>query len=253
MIFSENALSGGTILVTGASSGIGRTCAIMISRAGARVVLSGRDPDRLEATRAALAGDGHVVIARALSGVADGHDLVVQASKDAGGLTGIFHAAGVAGLRSSKMISPDHVDDIFGSSIDAGLGIAKACAKRNVFPDGGAIVFMSSVAGLRGRAGMAAYSASRAAIGGLTRSLAAELAPRGIRVNEIVAGAIETEMHAQITQSLDESGVGAYRDLHLLGFGQPEDVAGTALFLLSDAGRWITGASIPVDGGYTAK
>lgn len=253
MIFTEDALAGSNILVTGASSGIGRAAAIMFSRAGARIVLSGRDPDRLTETRELLRGEGHLLIARALTGVTDGHDLVVQASKEAGGLTGVFHAAGVAGLRSSKMISPDHVDEIFGSSVDAGLGIAKACAKRNVFADGGAIVFMSSVAGVRGRAGMAAYSASRAAVGGLTRSLAAELAPRHVRVNEIVAGAIETEMHAQITGSLDQSGVDAYRDLHMLGFGRPEDVAGAAIFLLSDAGRWITGASLAVDGGYTAK
>lgn len=253
MIFRDDALAGRAILVTGASSGIGRDASIMLSRAGARVIVSGRDPERLEKTRAALHGSGHIALARDLSGLKAGHELVVEASKQSGALAGVFHAAGVAGLRSSKMLSVDHVNGIFDSSIGAAMGIAKACAKRNVIADRASVLFMSSVAGVRGRAGMAAYSASRAAVAGLARSLAAELASREIRVNTIVAGAIETEMHAQITQSLDEAGIEEYRGLHMLGFGRPEDISAAVLFLLSDAGRWITGAAIPVDGGYTAR
>ncbi|MDQ3082449.1 MAG: SDR family oxidoreductase, partial [Gemmatimonadota bacterium] len=152
---------------------------------------------------------------------------------------------------AAKLLKDQHIAQMFGANIFGALGIAKACAKRAVLADGGSIVFVSSVAGLRGRSGMTAYSAAKAAVDGMVRSLAAELAPRRVRVNSIAAGAVETEMH----QAWVRSGVNldGYRDLHLLGFGQPEDVANAGVFLLSDASPWITGAAIPVDGGYAAK
>ncbi|MEG8058644.1 SDR family oxidoreductase [Sphingomonas sp. 22L2VL55-3] len=133
------------------------------------------------------------------------------------------------------------------------LDLARAISRKGVMSDGGSAVFMSSVSALRGRRGMVAYSSAKAATSGLVRALAIELAERGIRVNSIAAGAIETEMHHDFASSVSEEMVKNYRSLHPLGFGKSEDVAQAVLFLLSDAARWITGIDLSVDGGYAAK
>ncbi len=119
--------------------------------------------------------------------------------------------------------------------------------------DGGSVVFMSSVVALRGRRGMVAYSSAKAATSGAVRGLAIELADRGIRVNAIAAGAIETGIHDDVVARLGEEMVASYKALHPLGFGHLDDIANAALFLLSDAARWITGIDLSVDGGYAAK
>lgn len=119
--------------------------------------------------------------------------------------------------------------------------------------DGGSILFMSSVAGASGQVGMSAYAAAKAGIEGLTRCLACELAPRGIRANALAAGAVETPMHNRIARGAGEAGLEAYRNSHLLGFGTPEDVAAAAVFLLGPDSRWITGTTLVVDGGYQCR
>ena len=113
------------------------------------------------------------------------------------------------------------------------------------------IVFMSSVASITGQKGMSLYSASRAALDGAVRSLACELAGNNIRVNSVISGAVETPMHAKLTGSLPQESIQDYENKHLLGFGQPNDIANAVLFLLSDASKWITGSSLVVDGGYS--
>jgi NAD(P)-dependent dehydrogenase (short-subunit alcohol dehydrogenase family) len=252
MTFSKSALIGKRVLITGASSGIGRAAAILFADCGATLVLCGRDQGRLAETQDLLSGSGHKSVIADLDSLDSAHDLLVSQTKDDEPLAGVFHAAGVVSLRIAKLYNQEHADSIVGKSINSALGIAKACAKRKVLQDSGALIFMSSVAAVRGRAGMGSYSATKAAMGGLTRSLAAEFAGRGVRVNEILAGAVETPMHAGIVKNLDENSESNYRNLHLLGFGQPEDIAAMAAFLLSDSAKWITGASLPVDGGYMA-
>lgn len=253
MIFRDDALNGRRVLVTGATSGLGRDAAGTLARTGAAVTLVGRDETRLAEVLASLPGSGHRAHPADVSSLDAAHDLLIRLAKEDGGFDGIFHAAGIAAVRLAKMINADHRQAVFGAAVEGALGIAKACAKKNVLNDGGSIVLMASVAGQRGKAGMTVYSAAKAALGGLTRSLAAELAPRRIRVNEIIAGAVETPMHADIVKNLDEASTAAYCNMHMLGFGRPEDISAAVVFLLSDAAAWITGASIPVDGGYTAQ
>jgi NAD(P)-dependent dehydrogenase (short-subunit alcohol dehydrogenase family) len=252
MIFAADALTGKRILITGASSGIGRAAALHFAACGATLILSGRDVTRLEETREELEGSGHSVAPADCSNFDEAHDLLVAQTKGTDPLVAVFHAAGIASLRIAKLYNQQHIDSVFGAAVNGAMGIAKACAKKTVLADGGSLVFMSSVAGYRGRGGMGSYAASKAAIGGLTRALAAEFSGRAIRVNEIVSGAVETPMHNNIVKNLDEAGESAYRDLHLLGFGKVEDIANMALFLVSDASTWITGTSVVVDGGYMA-
>ncbi|RZL04459.1 MAG: SDR family oxidoreductase [Rubrivivax sp.] len=252
-LFSSEALQGKRVLVTGATSGIGRATAILLSQCGAAVVLSGRDGERLAQTEALLSGTGHHAAATSLDNLEQVSDWVKNLALQMGPFDGVFHAAGIASLRPARMLKQSNVDEVFGSSIMAALGMAKAASQKGVLNDQASVVFMSSVAGSRGQAGMTAYSAAKAAIDGLVRSLSCELAPRAIRVNALAAGAVKSEMHQSITAQLGDAGISAYEQHHLLGFGHPQDVAQSALFLLSAASRWITGTTLVIDGGYMVK
>ncbi len=179
--------------------------------------------------------------------------LVQQIVTGRGAIDGLFHSAGTSLVMPMRLTKQAQIDDLFGAAVMGALGMAKALSRRNAMNDGGSLVLMSSVSAVRGRRGMVAYSAAKAATSGMVRALAVELAERRIRVNSITAGAVETAMHRRFVESVSEDLVAGYRDLHPLGFGQPDDVASAVAFLLSDASRWITGIDLPVDGGYAAK
>jgi NAD(P)-dependent dehydrogenase (short-subunit alcohol dehydrogenase family) len=170
-----------------------------------------------------------------------------------GPLAGVFHGAGIELVKPVRMMRQAHIEDVFSGSLYAAFGIARAAAQKNTMADGGSLVFMSSVAGSTGQAGMTAYSAAKAGIDGLVRSLACELAPRAIRANAIAAGAVETAMHARLTRSSGDEATAEYARSHLLGFGSAGDVANAAVFLLSAASRWVTGSVMVVDGGYMVR
>jgi NAD(P)-dependent dehydrogenase (short-subunit alcohol dehydrogenase family) len=141
---------------------------------------------------------------------------------------------------------------VFGAGLRGAFGLVRALLKKSAMHDGGSMIFMSSFSSVRGKQGMSAYCAAKAGLDGMVRALALEVASRRIRVNSIVAGAVETEMHQSIVADINEEAVEDYRSRHPLGFGQPEDVANAAIFLLSDASRWITGSAMAVDGGAAA-
>lgn len=253
MIFNPSMLAGQRIVVTGASSGIGRATAVLLASCGAQLIILGRDQPRLALTLAQLAGDGH--LARELD--LDGGDGIAEFLKEMTTgqppLSGIFHAAGIELVRPIKLSKAQQVEHVFSSSIQSALALARGAASRGVMRDGAALLFMSSVAAQSGQSGMAVYAAAKAAIDGMVRSLAVEMAPRGIRVNSIAAGAVHTEMHARLTHGIPEAALQAYAERHPLGFGKAEDIAQVAAFLLSDAGRWVSGATWAVDGGYLAR
>lgn len=253
-VFNANCLQGGNFLITGASSGLGYETAKLVAACGGRVVATGRDVARLEALRSELpTGVEHVIAPIEMLDADQVAAWVKSTSEMHGPFTGVFHAAGVELIRPVRLIKQAQLDDLFSSSIYAAFGIARAASQKGVFVDGASILFMSSVAGSRGTSGLTAYSAAKAGIDGLVRSLACELANRKMRVNSLAAGAVETAMHARLTTASGSDATESYRTRHPLGFGVPMDVASIAVFLMSPAARWITGACIPVDGGYTAQ
>ncbi len=247
MSFNPFSLSGRRVLVTGASSGIGRQIAISCAEMGAAVVLTGRDAGRLEATAASLPGEGHLPVAADLQN----QDDLARVAAAAGELHGVVHAAGIAKLVPFRMINQKHLEEVFAINVNAPLLLTRALLAKKCIAAGGSIVFIGSVGSHIGPVATSVYSASKAALLGAMRSLAQEVVKQKIRANVIAPGYIRTPM-------LDQLGAaGAMLDSLIdyapLGLGEPEDVANAAVFYLSDASRWMTRTFFIIDGGMTVQ
>lgn len=252
-IFASDALLGKRVLVTGASSGLGRAAAIGLSRLGAVVAINGRDEGRLADTLARMQGDGHFPVPAAVTDTDATADLVKDVARRMGPLHGVFHAAGISLTMPVRMTKQAAVEDTFGPSVFGAFGIARVAGQKNVMADRSSIVLMSSISAERGHNGMMIYSAAKSAVHGLVRSAAVELAPKGVRVNAIVAGAVYTEMYAREVERMGPEWIQSVGAKHPLGFGDTDDITNAVTYLLSDAGKWITGTTWTVDGGYTAQ
>ncbi len=249
-------LEGRTILVTGASSGIGRACAVACARGGARVVLTGRDRGRLDETLAlmpAAAQGEHLPIAVDLTDFEGLRSLVSQAVAATGPLAGLLNAAGVSTTLPLHAATPQRLDSLFRTNVyTAYLLTREFCRKGNYAATGAGIVFFSSIMATTGESGKSLYAMTKGALLAGMRSLAVEYAPRGIRLNAVSPGAVLTPMNASLPHMADPEARERLAERHPLGLGAPEDVAHACVYLLSDAARWVTGTNLIVDGGYTA-
>jgi NAD(P)-dependent dehydrogenase (short-subunit alcohol dehydrogenase family) len=239
-------LSGKRILVTGASSGIGRQIAITCSNMGAHVIATGRDALRLEETMGLLHTGQHQMIQADLKNHNEREDLLVKISLP---LDGCVHSAGISRLSPVRMINEQHLLEIMAINVNAPILLTQGLLKKQKIKAGGSIIFISSIAAHIGVPGVAAYSASKAALIGMMRCLAIEVVKRKIRVNCLSPALVKGPLlvaTSELIGSMEEE-----EKNYPLGFGLPEDVANASVFFLSEASRWITGTTLVMDGGLT--
>lgn len=241
-----------TVAITGGSSGIGLAVARRIAAEGGRVALIARGEARLQEAVASLPGSGHV---GRVADAANEEALTAVAKEwreSLGTIDALACCAGGHAVRPLAVSKARNFEELYQQNVVSAANAVRLLAKS--FPAaGGSVVFLSSVAGLRGAAGASAYAAAKGALLALTRSLAIELAGRRTRVNCVLPGVVETPMTAGFLGALPLEQKEALVRSHPLGLGQPEDVAAAICFLLSDDARWITGAELVIDGGLSAR
>lgn len=248
-------LKGKNIMITGASSGIGRACAIECGRVGGKVYLLGRDEERLEETRQMMSDMNlHKCVSVELTDYSAVDSFMKSLENDGVVINGLVHSAGISTTLPLRVFKPEKLDPFIHVNVTAGVYLAKWITRKKMVPEtGSSIVFLSSVMGSVGETGKFIYSITKGAVTSASRSLAIELANKKIRVNTISPGVVETPMSESAVYSRSEDERSRIQELHPLGLGSPEDVAYATVYLLSDASRWVTGSNLFVDGGYTAR
>lgn len=236
-------------VITGATSGMGLETAKLFLAQGAKVVLTGRSQEKLDALNGQLEGDYLLVKADAAS-ISDSKKLVNQTVEKFGKIDILFLNAGIFKAAPAGMIEESLFDEIYNINVKGPLfTVNEAVSQLN---PGGSVIFNTSVSGVKGMPGVSVYGSSKAAIRSIVRTLAAELAPQNIRVNAVSPGPIETPIWSKT--NLTEEQIGGFSEgvsaqVPLGRFGKEVEVANTVLFLASNDASYITGAEVPVDGG----
>lgn len=242
-------LEGKTILVTGASSGIGRGIATECSKMGAKVILNGRNVERLQETLDKMEGEGHQIIVADIAKQEEIDRLVAELPV----LDGCVLCAGIPQVCPVKHFKRQDIEDIFSVNTFAPIMITSSLVKKKKIHKGSSVVLIESVSGVFvGTKGDVSYNASKAALNGFLKGSALEMAGQGIRINAINPGLVPTNILNLSNEMFAES---HHTDIMvesypLKRYGTPEDIAYGAIYLLSDASSWVTGTNMVIDGGY---
>lgn len=240
-------LEGKTILVTGASSGIGKAIAIECSKLGAQLFILGRNENRLKETFNKLSGEGHKYIVTDLSLSSSFKDFcsIIPC------LDGIVHCAGLTKILPFQFVTKEDLDEVMNVNFYAPAELSRLLLKNKKINKEGSVVFISSVSGVYCSAvASSIYSASKGAVNGLVKGMALDLAPKGIRVNCVNPGMVDTNILTEsniMKEQLKED----MKRYPLKRYGKPEEIAYAVIYLLSDASKWVTGSNLLIDGGYT--
>ena len=242
--YNPYSLEGKTILITGAASGIGKTTTIECSKLGAKVVLVDLNSIGLDAVMPLLEGEAHVSFAGNLCN----EGFLITLAEQTPELDGVFICAGVSDTTPVKFITQDKIDRVFSVNVDAPILMLKHLLSKKKINKGSSLVWMSSYGAEKVEPGLGIYAASKSAVNGIMRAYAKELVSRNIRSNSIMPMMIRTEL-LDTLKYISQEDWDKQQAMYPLGFGRPLDVAYAAIYLLSDASRWITGTTSKMDGG----
>lgn len=246
MSYNPYTLEGKRILITGASSGIGRASAIECSKLGASCVLCGRNEERLQETLSMFEGSGHVTIAADLLKSDDLQRIAAQCDK----LDGVVLNAGINLMAPIYFLKEEDVNQVFATNTLAPMHLMQALLKARKINAKASLVFTSSIDALNPDVSSSAYAASKAALTSFMRSCAKELAPRQIRANAVHPGLVETGM--KHNGMVSDEDLEKNKDLYLLKrYARPEEIAWAIIYLLSDASAFVTGSVLTIDGGIS--
>lgn len=246
-------MTGKTIVITGASSGIGKAAAIYLSSLGANCVLIGRDPAKLDQVSRACAG-ATLVLSEDLSDFSNYTAIADRIIAVFGPVHGLVHSAGIDQTIPLQQLRTQDLQSIFDINVFAAIQLSGVLTKKKYKADHQSVVIVSSVMGIVGNKGLTSYSATKGAIVAMVKSMALELAQKGVRVNAVSPGHISDSEMAILKESrLPEEANQRIREAHPLGLGTTLDVAHAIRFLLSDESRWMTGQNLVIDGGYSIQ
>lgn len=242
-------LEGKTILVTGASSGIGRATAIECSKMGAKVILTARNEDRLKETLSMLEGEGHTYIQCDLADTESIAKMVSELPE----IYGLVNNAGFSMTSTVPFIKEEKYLDLIKVNTIAPILLLSLMVKKKVMKKGSSCVFVSSVSGLgKASVGNSMYASTKGAVNAFTMASAKELAEKGIRVNAVCAGMVETNITSNLSVS-EEQLEADKASFPLKRYGRPEEVAWAIIYLMSEAAAWVTGTELVIDGGRMLK
>lgn len=239
-------LTGKTILITGASSGIGKETSILASRLGATLVITGRNEDRLRETFDLIGGGNHLMVTTDLTDEKQMEELV----KKLPSMDGLVHCAGVIGPTPAKFIRQENIDKMLQINFEVPVLLTAKILMQNKLNKSGSVVFISSVATRSPYFGGSLYASAKAALESYSQSLALELVSKGIRSNilspALVNTPILTDPAKEGNPEIVDDSIQRYLKKYPMGVGEPKDVANLIIFLLSNESRWISGANIPL-------
>lgn len=239
-------VSGKRVLVTGASSGIGRATSVLLSHMGAELVLMGRNEERLEETRQMLKGDGHIAISLELTDFDKYAEVFKEIRETGDKLSGLVHCAGIAKVIPIKVVSTASIHEMFDVNFVSFMELVRHYSKKTNSA-GGSIVCLSAINAHYPQKCMSVYAATKGALEMAVSSLAVELLEKDIRVNAVIPGPIATPMADSFGEiSGEESNIVGRQ---MMPMGEPEDIANMTAYLISDAAKFITGRKFYVDGG----
>lgn len=247
-MYNPFTLDGKKILVTGASSGIGRGVCVDCSKMGATIHLTARNEVRLAETLSQMQGEGHQIHQVELCN----QDDIVGLVDSLPCLDGVVLCAGIIKTMPVKNISEDALEEIFNTNIMADIRLVSRLLKKKKLNKGASVIFISSVSTFNVKIGNSLYSATKGAVNSFAKAMALEVSKQNMRVNCIQPGFVPSRLLSSGAIE-EDSFLKFYAERHPLGFGTPTDIANTCIYLLSDASRWVTGSIFTIDGGYTLQ
>ena len=241
------------IVVTGASSGIGRCTARTSIERGSNVVLTSRTAVKLEETVKGYSEEKYVIIPWDLSDLDSLQDYTKKVKETVGPISGFVHCAGIQKTMPLSLVKEQTIFDVFNLNIFSAMLLVSMFSKNGYFAVNASFVLISSLAAHEGAMGKSIYAASKGAIEGFIPATASELAIKGIRLNAVIPGIVKTEMVDEFFKNLSDEQKKAFEDSYPLGLGESIDVANLIEYLLSDKAKWITGECYKIDGGHMIR